>query len=125
MAFLSFSTKGSASHRRVTHVRHAVKTFSENHPDILHDGELQVDSAIVPAVASHKVNDSPLQGNASVLIFPTLDAGNIAYKITERLAGYTAWGPLLQGLNKPVHDLSRGCSSSDIFNVATIAAMQK
>ncbi len=125
VAFLSFSTKGSASHRRVTHVRHAVKTFSETHPDVLHDGELQVDSAIVPAVASHKVNDSPLQGNASVLIFPTLDAGNIAYKITERLAGYTAWGPLLQGLNKPVHDLSRGCSSSDIFNVATIAAMQK
>ena len=125
VAFLSFSTKGSASHRRVTHVRNAVKTFSESHPDILHDGELQVDSAIVPAVASHKVNDSPLQGNASVLIFPTLDAGNIAYKITERLAGYTAWGPLLQGLNKPVHDLSRGCSSSDIFNVATIAAMQK
>ena len=125
VAFLSFSTKGSASHRRVTHVRRAVKTFSEIHPDILHDGELQVDSAIVPAVASHKVNDSPLQGNASVLIFPTLDAGNIAYKITERLAGYTAWGPLLQGLNKPVHDLSRGCSSSDIFNVATIAAMQK
>ena len=125
VAFLSFSTKGSATHRRVTHVRNAVKTFSKTHPDILHDGELQVDSAIVPAVASHKVNDSPLQGNASVLIFPTLDAGNIAYKITERLAGYTAWGPLLQGLNKPVHDLSRGCSSSDIFNVATIAAMQK
>ena len=125
VAFLSFSTKGSASHRRVTHVRQAVKKFSETHPHILHDGELQVDSAIVPAVASHKVNDSPLQGNASVLIFPTLDAGNIAYKITERLAGYTAWGPLLQGLNKPVHDLSRGCSSSDIFNVATITAMQK
>tara|TARA_B100000945_G_scaffold305029_1_gene291106 strand:- start:1069 stop:1980 length:912 start_codon:yes stop_codon:yes gene_type:complete len=125
VAFLSFSTKGSARHRRVTHVRQAVTIFSEFYPDILHDGELQVDSAIVPSVASHKVNDSPLKGNASVLIFPTLDAGNIAYKITERLAGYTAWGPLLQGLNKPIHDLSRGCSSSDIFNVATIAAMQK
>ena len=125
VAFLSFSTKGSARHRRVTHVKQAVKTFSENYPDILHDGELQVDSAIVPSVASHKLNDSPLKGNATVLIFPTLDAGNIAYKITERLAGYTAWGPLLQGLKKPVHDLSRGCSSSDIFNVATIAAMQK
>ena len=125
VAFLSFSTKGSARHRRVTHVKQAVTTFSEYYPDILHDGELQVDSAIVPSVASHKVSDSPLQGNATVLIFPTLDAGNIAYKITERLAGYTAWGPLLQGLKKPVHDLSRGCSSSDIFNVATIAAMQK
>jgi phosphate acetyltransferase len=125
VAFLSFSTKGSANHRRVRHVRDAVNTFSETHPEILHDGELQVDSAIVPAVASHKVKDSPLEGNASVLIFPTLEAGNIAYKITERLAGYTALGPLLQGLKKPVHDLSRGCSSSDIFNVATIAAMQK
>ncbi len=125
VAFLSFSTKGSARHRKVTHVKQAVAKFSEYFPNILHDGELQVDSAIVPAVALHKVNDSPLKGNASVLIFPTLDAGNIAYKITERLAGYTAWGPLLQGLNKPVHDLSRGCSSSDIFNVATIAAMQK
>ena len=109
VAFLSFSTKGSANHRRVTHVKEAVKIFAEKYPHILHDGELH----------------SPLAGNASVLIFPSLEAGNIAYKITERLAGYTAFGPLLQGLNKPVHDLSRGCSSADIVNVATIAAMQK
>jgi len=124
VAFLSFSTKGSANHRRVSHVRQAVKAFEKMHPDILFDGELQIDSALVPAVAAKKAKNSPLAGNASVLIFPTLEAGNIAYKITERLAGFTAWGPLLQGLKKPVHDLSRGCSSADIVNVATIAAMQ-
>ena len=125
VAFLSFSTKGSANHHRVSHIQEAIITFAEIHPDILHDGELQIDSALVPAVAANKAKNSPLAGNASVLIFPSLEAGNIAYKITERLAGYSAWGPLLQGLKKPVHDLSRGCSSKDIVNVATIAAMQK
>ena len=124
VAFLSFSTKGSANHRRVSHVRRAVEAFEKNHPKIIHDGELQIDSAIVPSIAAKKAKNSPLNGNASVLIFPSLEAGNIAYKITERIAGYTAWGPLLQGLKKPVHDLSRGCSSADIVNVAAIAALQ-
>jgi len=124
VAFLSFSTKGSANHRRVSHIRQAVKAFEKMNPGILFDGELQIDSALVPEIASQKAKNSPLQGNASVLVFPSLEAGNIAYKITERLAGFTAWGPLLLGLKKPVHDLSRGCSSADIFNVATITAMQ-
>ena len=125
VAFLSFSTKGSANHRRVSHVKEAVKIFAQQHPDILHDGELQLDSALVPSIAENKAKYSPIAGNASVLVFPSLEAGNIAYKITERLAGYSAFGPLLQGLKKPIHDLSRGCSSADIVNVATIAAMQK
>ncbi len=124
VAFLSFSTKGSASHRRVSHVRNAVETFGELYPEFIHDGELQVDSAIEPSIAAIKAKNSPLHGNASVLIFPSLEAGNIAYKITERFAGYSAWGPLLQGLKKPAHDLSRGCSSEDIVNVAAIAALQ-
>mgnify|MGYP001259826801 CR=1 FL=1 len=124
VAFLSFSTKGSASHRRVSHVRRAVEVFKEKYSEIIHDGELQVDSAIVPSVAAIKAKDSPLYGNASVLIFPSLESGNIAYKIAQRLAGYNAWGPLLQGLKKPVHDLSRGCSSEDIVNVSAIAALQ-
>ncbi len=124
VAFLSFSTKGSANHRRVSHVRKAVEVFKELYPEIIHDGELQIDSAIVPSIAAVKAKNSKLHGNSSVLIFPSLEAGNIAYKITERLAGYSAWGPLLQGLNKPAHDLSRGCSSEDIVNVAAIAALQ-
>ena len=125
VAFLSFSTKGSANHYRVKRVTDAVKIFSNKHGSICHDGELQFDAAVDEIVASRKVPNSPLAGNANVMIFPNLDTGNIAYKITERLAGYSAWGPLLQGLNKPVHDLSRGCSVDDIILVTAIAAIQK
>ncbi|MBC8312082.1 MAG: phosphate acetyltransferase [Candidatus Marinimicrobia bacterium] len=125
VAFLSFSTKGSADHYRVKRVTDATRIFSIKYGHIAHDGELQFDAAVDQMVASKKAPESSLQGNANVMVFPNLDAGNIAYKITERLAGYSAWGPLLQGLNKPVHDLSRGCSVDDIILVAAIAALQK
>jgi len=125
VAFLSFSTKGSAEHYRVEKVKEAVKLFGRKHKDILHDGELQFDSAIVPEVAKVKAPSSEIKGQANVLVFPNLDAGNIAYKITERIGGYSALGPLLQGLKKPVHDLSRGCKVDDIVLVAAISALQK
>ena len=125
VAFLSFSTKGSASHYRVDKIQEAVKIFSHQYPHIVHDGELQVDASIVPEINRVKAPGSPLKGLANVLIFPNLDAGNIAYKIAQRMGGYSAWGPLLQGLNKPVHDLSRGCSIDDIINVVAITAKQK
>ncbi len=125
VAFLSFSTKGSANHYRVDKVRNAVDIFARKYPSIKHDGEIQFDAAIMPEVSKLKTPNSPLSGNSNVLIFPNLDAGNIGYKIAERLGNYSAWGPLLQGLNKPVHDLSRGCSVNDIINVAAIAALQR
>ena len=125
VAFLSFSTKGSADHYRVKRVTDAARIFSKKYGHISHDGELQFDAAVDQIVASRKAPESPIQGNANVMVFPNLDAGNIAYKITERLAGYSALGPLLQGLNKPVHDLSRGCSVDDIILVTAIAALQK
>ena len=124
VAFLSFSTKGSASHYRIDRVQEGVELFGRQYPNISHDGELQVDAAIIPKISKIKAPESSLAGQANVLIFPNLDAGNIAYKITQLLGGYSAWGPLLQGLNKPVHDLSRGCSVDDIVNVAAITAMQ-
>ena len=125
VAFLSFSTKGSANHYRVDKVKEATKIFNNKYPDIVHDGELQVDAAVDPTINKIKVSNSPIKGDANVLIFPNLDAGNIAYKLTQKLGGYTAFGPLLQGLKKPVHDLSRGCTIDDIVNVAAIAALQK
>tara|TARA_A100001011_G_C14213981_1_gene801176 strand:- start:59 stop:976 length:918 start_codon:yes stop_codon:yes gene_type:complete len=123
VAFLSFSTKGSADHYRVNVVREAVSKFS-NKFNIIHDGEIQLDAAISQEVALRKMEGSRLKGKANVLIFPNLDAANIAYKITERLAGFHAVGPLFQGLKKPVHDLSRGCSVEDIVKVSLIASIQ-
>ena len=124
VAFLSFSTKGSANHYRVDRVRQAVSIFGEKFPSIKHDGELQLDTALNSEVSKGKIGNSTLNGNANVLVFPNLDAGNIGYKIAQQLGGFLAWGPLLQGLNKPIHDLSRGCSVDDIINVTSIAAMQ-
>ncbi len=124
VAMLSFSTYGSAKHELVDKVKEATKIAQEKAPELKLDGELQADAAIIEAIGKQKAPNSEIAGKANVLIFPDLQSGNIGYKLVQRLAGAEAVGPFLQGMNKPVNDLSRGCSIEDIVNVTAITAVQ-
>jgi len=124
VAMLSFSTYGSAKHELVTKVQKATKRVRKKRKEIIIDGELQLDAAIVPSISEKKCPKSVIKGKANVLIFPNLAAGNIGYKLVQRLAGAKAVGPIVQGLNKPINDLSRGCSVEDIVDVAAITAVE-
>ena len=123
IAMLSFSTKGSAKHDKVEKVLNAINIVKEKMPDLNIDGELQFDAAYLESVGNKKAPDSPVAGKANVFIFPDLDAGNIGYKIAQRIGGAEAIGPIIQGLRKPYNDLSRGCNVDDIINVACICAI--
>lgn len=124
VAMLSHSTMGSAKHALVDKVTEATRIAKEAHPELKIDGELQLDAAIVPSVASSKAPESEVAGHANVLVFPNLDAGNIGYKLVQRLAKAEAYGPITQGINKPINDLSRGCSTDDIVGTIAITAVQ-
>lgn len=125
VAFLSFSSKGSAKSEEVTKVINAVELLKQEGADFEFDGELQFDAAFVESVGKQKAKDSKVAGHANVFIFPTLDAGNIGYKIAQRLGGYEALGPILQGIKKPINDLSRGCNEEDVYKMAIITLLQK
>ncbi|WP_079528409.1 phosphate acetyltransferase [Halobacillus hunanensis] len=124
VAMLSFSTRGSAKSPETEKVTDALKLAKEQNSELLVDGEFQFDAAFVPSVAEKKAPDSPLKGEANTFIFPSLEAGNIGYKIAQRLGNFDAVGPILQGLNQPVNDLSRGCNSDDVYKLAIITAAQ-
>src|SRR5699024_5722985 len=124
IAMLSFSTKGSAQSEETEKMDNALELAKEKNPSLVIDGEFQFDAAFVPSVAAKKAPNAVIKGDANVFIFPSLEAGNIGYKIAQRLGEFEAVGPILQGLNKPVNDLSRGCSAEDVYNLALITAAQ-